>query len=630
MVRYLLSAVLVFCFCVQNVVAQKVLKTKIKKKERCYTAIYMKKAMEKNSKIMSTPQFENWMRSRIDDRRKQVGTLGLENGINNTIVNYTLPIVFHIIHSGETVGNGTNIAQNKIYAQVAQLNRDFANLSGSNYAVASHTGIKFGLATQTPSGSAMPEPGIDRVDYRTKGFTAPPYDPTTDYVWEVIKAETIWDPNRYVNIWVMDASESGILGIATFPSASTLDGLDEFETNTDAGVIIDASTVGSTFTSVDCADENPYELGRTLTHELGHFFGLRHIWGDDNCGDDFCGDTPTHEADNSGRPAHPKPNSCGTADEMFENYMDYTDDRMVHTFTFNQVERMQTVMANSLRRKSLATSNVPVVMPNFSNKIAFANCSGAEFFTETGKTGVSVRYNDIKIPVSVEGAATGNATVTINTSGTAVNGVDYQLLTPSLSFTSGDFAKNIEIRVIDNAKVDPTRTITITYTINGAGVSAAAAAQTVTLYLFDDDDIIVGQNTVNLFSESFSGGTIPAGWETYDDATNVFTVSTNGNAGGTGAAAHVTNNATTKPNTYANSIGYAILETPLIDATRVAALNELSFKYRIRGRSYNFNSVSNATSGHYGLMTMSLANDPNGNLGLFGFTSGDKGYGPYG
>jgi zinc-dependent metalloproteinase lipoprotein len=598
-------------------------------KVRCFTVQSMQAARKRNPKMITDWQFENWLQEKNNARKVAMKNVFGANTELGTINNYTLPIVFHIIHSGEAVGTSTNVSKDLVNKQVMQLNKDYANLSGSPYAAASKTGIQFALATKSPTGATLAEPGIDRISYKTKKFTAPPYDDDAYYITDSIKPATIWDPSKYVNIWVMDMSASGILGFATFPSTTLIEGLDDFETNTDAGVVIDPTTLGNIFATSDCGGSSAtaYSLGRTLTHELGHFFGLRHIWGDSTCATDFCGDTPIHEDANYGKPAHPKANSCGTADEMFENFMDYTDDQVTNTFTLNQVERIQTILQNSVRRKSLASSTVPTVAPAASNIIAFANCTGATTVVETAPAGNN-RYKDISLPINVENAAIGAATLTIATSGDAVAGQDYQLITPTVSFAAGDFTQSIIVRILDNNKVDGQRKLGLSYTINGSGVTAATYAQSMSITINDDDDIIVGQNTINLLEESFGAGTIPTGWSTYDDGStsNRFVV---GNKGSYLNNAYVTGNSTTKPNTYANSVGYAILETPVIDATRVKALGNLQFKYTVRGRNYNYNTSTGVTTGHYGLTLFALDNDPNGNVSPFGSTNGKTGYGPY-
>ena len=86
----------------------------------------------------------------------------------------------------------------------------------------------------------------------------------------------------------------------------------------------------------------PYNLGRTLTHELGHYFNLRHIWGSGFCGNDFVADTPQHNTSNGGCPSSDHLSTCsGTPLELTMNYMDYTNDVCMYMFTEGQALRQQ-------------------------------------------------------------------------------------------------------------------------------------------------------------------------------------------------------------------------------------------------------------------------------------------------
>lgn len=272
----------------------------------------------------------------------------------------TLPIVFHIIHDGEAIGSGDNVAAAYVQAQLSQLNNDFRRLAGTSgfndNPVGADTEIQFCFAQNDPAGNPLAETGIDRIDRTTMGWGEPPYNRT--FVESFIKPETQFDPERYINVWIVNMEgytpDSKLLGFAQFPSRSGLDGIDDNAglAETD-GIAIAPFTVGSTETPNPSGDER-FGKGRTLTHEMGHFFGLRHIWGDGGCGvDDFCEDTPQSDASNSGcESGHI---SCGSVD-MIENYMDYSDDACMNIFTQDQKARMQAVMINSPRRGILAGS----------------------------------------------------------------------------------------------------------------------------------------------------------------------------------------------------------------------------------------------------------------------------------
>jgi hypothetical protein len=158
-------------------------------------------------------------------------------------------------------------------------------------------------------------PGIDRINRNDFGWTN--YNTsgwTTTYLDATVKPFSIWDADKYFNIWLIPDINNGtmdLLGYSTFPTASTLPGLSASETSNNAGVVVLTGVVGSAFSPNNCGS-HPWGLGKTLAHEAGHFFGLRHIWGDANCGEDYCNDTPVHFDENFGQPAHPKPNICGT------------------------------------------------------------------------------------------------------------------------------------------------------------------------------------------------------------------------------------------------------------------------------------------------------------------------------
>jgi zinc-dependent metalloproteinase lipoprotein len=303
--------------------------------------------------LESLDDFENWLQYKIQQYKQSAAYN------SGTRVVITLPVVFHVIHDGDNVGANENITAAQVLSQIDVLNEDFRRALGTlgynTHPAGADVEIEFCPAVIDPNGNVMTEPGVDRVNlgvvsWDRSGTTG--NNPDDD-----MKPNTIWDPEQYINIWTcrFGGSSANLLGYAQFPSTSGLQGLNNNggAANTD-GVVIRYTACGR----VGTLDAN-YNKGRTLTHELGHFFGLRHIWGDQSCGNDYCDDTPTADGANYGCPTQ---NSCndGTPDpnDMVENYMDYSDDECMHTFTLDQKDRILTVMQNSLRRANLVNSIV--------------------------------------------------------------------------------------------------------------------------------------------------------------------------------------------------------------------------------------------------------------------------------
>ncbi|MBS1637933.1 MAG: T9SS type A sorting domain-containing protein [Bacteroidetes bacterium] len=290
---------------------------------------------------------------------------------------YTIPVIFHIIHSGQSVGSGYNISQAQINSQLTILNQDYSKTNtdfstwvtqSSFVSAGADCQIQFCMAKVSPTGTVLAEPGIERISTVAKGWTAPPYSspPASNYIENTIKPGSSWDPTKYLNIWIL-AFNDGTLGYAQFPtvpSTSTPTIGDMYgmggAANTD-GVVFDYSAVGNTG-----AAAAPYNKGRTASHEIGHWLGLYHIWGDDNgacTGSDNVADTPNQADASSSCPTTSgavKTDACSATSPgyMYQNYMDYTEDKCLVMFTNGQKARMMACMQNCTRRTSLATSTV--------------------------------------------------------------------------------------------------------------------------------------------------------------------------------------------------------------------------------------------------------------------------------
>ncbi|MCC7331607.1 MAG: T9SS type A sorting domain-containing protein, partial [Flavobacteriales bacterium] len=255
----------------------------------------------------------------------------------------TIPVVVHVIHFGEPIGTGRNISDAQIQSQIDALNRDFRryntdifNVPAAFRGVSDDPLIQFCLAQQDEFGN--PTNGIKRW----VGSQA-------SWEWldiqSIIKPSTIWDRNKYLNLWTLEFGGDDIytLGYAQFPGGAA---------NTD-GVVIGYNYFGTVGNVVA-----PFNLGRTTTHEVGHWLNLRHIWGDEPAcsGDDFVFDTPNQADKSSGSPSFPVTDACtgGYPGINFYNYMDYSNDAITTMFTFGQAGRMDAALFGP--RSSLLTS----------------------------------------------------------------------------------------------------------------------------------------------------------------------------------------------------------------------------------------------------------------------------------
>ncbi len=242
----------------------------------------------------------------------------------------TIPVVVHVVYNNAT----ENISLAQIQSQIDVLNADFRRLNSDADNVwpqAADSEIEFCLATVDPNGNAT-----DGVIRRSTSSTS--FGTSGNPVkFNSSGGSDAWPAADYMNMWVCDLA-GGLLGYAQFPGGAAA---------TD-GVVVDYAYFGTIGTATA-----PFDLGRTATHEVGHYLNLRHIWGDGGCGaSDFVSDTPDSDASNGGCQIGTV--SCGTTD-MVQNYMDYSDDACMNLFTEGQKTRMKAALAGS--RASLANSN---------------------------------------------------------------------------------------------------------------------------------------------------------------------------------------------------------------------------------------------------------------------------------
>jgi hypothetical protein len=263
----------------------------------------------------------------------------------------TIPVVVHVVY----MNAAENISDQQIYSQIAVMNADYNRLNADTIntpsvfdSIAANIGIEFCLASVDPNGN--PTNGITRTSSTGGSFGAFFQPFTEDVKSSASGGIDPWPTDQYLNIWVCKLF-TGLLGYAQFPGGNPA---------TD-GVAITYTAFG-TIGAVTA----PSTLGRTATHEIGHWLGLRHIWGDDqDCsGSDSIPDTPNVSVAASSD-CQVNLNSCsnedpywGTVDppDMVQNYMDYSHDSCMNMFTLGQKARMLSYLFSDPSRSSLFTS----------------------------------------------------------------------------------------------------------------------------------------------------------------------------------------------------------------------------------------------------------------------------------
>lgn len=407
---------------------------------RCATTEYESYLQEKHPKRMRNSQFESWIAPLIQNQAS------MRTSQTNAII--TIPVVVHVIYNGQAVGTAPNISDIQVESQITVLNQDFRRMSGTpgfnTNADGADTEIQFVLAKQDPNGN--PTNGIDRRSFCQDSWSNSGIEST-------LKPATIWDPTQYLNLWSVQLEDPDLLGYAQFPDGSTLSGIGSSGgvANTD-GVVVRYNSFGSG-SGMDYILKSPYNKGRTMTHEIGHWLGLIHIWGEgSNCATntDYCGDTPVAKDPNYGCPTGTDSCTSRFGDDMIENYMDYTNDSCMNIFTQNQKTRMNTVMTNSPRRSSLKTSTK-------GNAITlFANDAEVKFESSCPPITCSTMVNQITQKIIIYNR--GSANLTSVTGNYKINGGNDMPFSWSGSLATNKFSS---VNVVINATANGTVNVSI-------------------------------------------------------------------------------------------------------------------------------------------------------------------------
>ncbi|MFK7978747.1 MAG: M43 family zinc metalloprotease [Saprospiraceae bacterium] len=303
-----------------------------------------------------------------------------QQNIANSRGEITIPVVVHIVYPTEN----ENISDAQVFSQIDALNRDFNRRNNNLDKVhtdfrgrIANVGFNFCLATIDPEGNATN--GITRTATKTDSE----FFRGAEWLYYTEKdGKSAWDTEKYLNIWVTKISDiSQILGYASKP----------FESPPEKdGVVIDAKNFGINGTAI-----SPYDLGRTGTHEVAHYFNISHPFNNGCDGDDFVADVPQQSNSYDGACETGEKMSCGNRDNV-SNFMNYSQDECLAMFTKGQALRMQAALIHA--RSGLLNNNAcqQPPTPTLTDEIKiYPNPASYYFCIEVGNS------NLVQIPYTI-------------------------------------------------------------------------------------------------------------------------------------------------------------------------------------------------------------------------------------
>ena len=391
----------------------------------CGSSDYRQQQLSLHPALAITVQAnEQFTRRQLELGSKEVTGATPSRGGNISSQPVTIPVVVHVLYSSAR----QNISDAQIHSQIDVLNRDYqklnsdtANIPSYYSARAANCGYQFVLAGLDTNG--RPTTGIVRKRTNITAFSI-----EDDMKYSAAGGDNAWDRDRYLNVWVCNLQGT------TLGYSSLVGGPKESD-----GIVVSYTAFGTTGTATA-----PYNLGRTTTHEIGHWLNLIHVWGDAFCGDDQVADTPPQSQATYGDPTGIIL-SCGNTPygDMYMNYMDFTDDLGMHMFTFGQRDRMRTLFMPGGFRYAILSSDAasvaalatdtpvgvaaggrPMMLSLYPNpavsqvsvKMSDAGALGSmlEVYDQTGQRVMSSRVTDLSFGLDVSRLSSGVYFIRVN------------------------------------------------------------------------------------------------------------------------------------------------------------------------------------------------------------------------
>jgi hypothetical protein len=241
-----------------------------------------------------------------------------------------IPVVFNVVYKT----TADNVSDARLQAQINVLNKDY----GASNSDVNNTPTEF---VPVKAGDTKIRFRLEKIVRKQSNTTV--WNPDENKMKSATTGIAATSPDNYLNIWIVNKMTDDTLGYAYYPGtiSSSLDGV----------------VIGAPFIGTGSGTSAPFNLGRTATHEVGHYLNLPHLWGssDAGCQTDYSNDTPVSPGPNFGTPSYPLNRICGgvSRSQIFMNYMDYVDDQAMFMFTANQKTRMQAVVSASGPRSGL-------------------------------------------------------------------------------------------------------------------------------------------------------------------------------------------------------------------------------------------------------------------------------------